>query len=107
LVTGKLIDTLERHYQPISVLKISNDGVYFVTGSEDGLALAWFLPDILGASALRAEQETSDYNGDSRHTWSHSAKVTDIALGDSNMRCATCSLDRTCKVSHLLTKQRI
>lgn len=36
MISGDLLSVVNDHYQNISVMKISSDGSFLVTGSEDG-----------------------------------------------------------------------
>lgn len=41
--TGNLLAVLSQHYQPVSVLRFTDDGVHFVSGGEDGRVIVWKL----------------------------------------------------------------
>ncbi|KAI1280352.1 WD repeat-containing protein 18 [Halotydeus destructor] len=106
--TGNLITTLERHYQTINVIKTSTDGSFLITGGDDGLVLAWFLPRLLSSSRGHSG-DASDIlteSNEPKFTWTlHSAKVTDLAVGHGGVcgRVASVSLDKTCRVHELIT----
>jgi hypothetical protein len=82
---------------------MSSCGSFFITSGEDGIVLVWLLFHVL-ANAINSFPQTINRNASNHaplHTWSHhTGKVTDIACGFTGIdgRCATVSLDSTCKV---------
>jgi pre-rRNA-processing protein IPI3 len=106
-----LITVLERHYQPITCIKVSTDGSYFVTGGEDGLVLVWLLPEILAIAADNTQgHDSSNSGGEARHSWSsHAGKVTDVAIsmGGAAGRVYTCSVDKTCRIYNTVSGQHL
>lgn len=41
--TGRLLAVVSQHYQPVSVLVFSDDGLWLVSGGEDGRVIVWSL----------------------------------------------------------------
>ena len=82
---------------------MSSCGSFFISGADDGIVLVWLLFHVLSNSynSLPSTPCNNSFNHNPLHTWSnHTAKVTDICCGYTGIdgRCATVSLDSTCKV---------
>ena len=105
--SGRLCSILERHYQPVTCIRMSKCGSFFISGGEDGLVLVWILSTIL-SNGYNEHQNSSD-NSESlnpMHTWSyHNGKITDIHCGYTGIRgkCCSVSVDSTCKVYDILS----
>lgn len=41
--TGRLLAVVSQHYQPVSVLVFSDDGLWLVSGGDDGRVIVWSL----------------------------------------------------------------
>lgn len=41
--TGHLVAVASLHYQPVKVLKFTEDGVYLLSGGDDGRVVVWRL----------------------------------------------------------------
>ena len=41
--SGRLLAVVSGHYQPVSVLKFTDDGRWLISGGEDGRVLVWSL----------------------------------------------------------------
>ncbi|XP_053211739.1 WD repeat-containing protein 18-like [Panonychus citri] len=100
--SGQLCSILERHYQPITVIRMSKCGSFFISGGEDGLVLLWMLNCIL-STGFHDQQIGSTNSPDlnPKHTWSHhNGRVTDIHCGYTGIRGKSCSvsIDSTCKI---------
>ena len=39
--TGRLLAVICQHYQPVNVLKFTDDGTYLLTGGDDNRVLVW------------------------------------------------------------------
>lgn len=95
LSSGKLLAVLENHLQPISCIRITNDGLYFISGANDGQVIVWSMYSVL-------ELESS--NPGPKHIWAHHVlQLTDIFVSANSLhpRVATTSSDHTCKVYDL------
>ncbi|RWS13028.1 WD repeat-containing protein 18-like protein [Dinothrombium tinctorium] len=105
LSTGNLLTKLERHFQPITCIKVAGDSSYFISGGEDGYVFVWFTHEILSNTSFShgSSNDSSLAGKEPKHSWSyHSAQITDIycAYSRINGKCATCSIDQTCKVNN-------
>jgi len=103
--TGNLLTVIGRHYQPITCIRFSGDGAYFVSSSEDCQVLVWSLSSVLSLNAHVMGNSLSSV--EPMHAWTdHSLPVRDVCVsgGSSKMaRVATCSLDQTCKLYELIS----
>lgn len=97
LHSGNLLACVQRHYQTVSCLKLSQDGAFLLSGGEDGMVLVWRFAELL----------TGVQNNDPKFTWqNHSAQVTDIHLMNSG-RCITTSADKTVNIYSYITGKRL
>ncbi|XP_050436219.1 WD repeat-containing protein 18 [Adelges cooleyi] len=108
--SGKLLTTVSRHFQPITIVKWSPDGSYLVTGGEDGLVCVWSLGKLVSTSQTLMPQvfRSGDQTDQSapKFTFSdHSVRITGIYIGNTTRceRMFTSSVDKTCKIYDLST----
>jgi len=100
--TGKLIAIFEAHYKRVNVISFTDDDSFLISGGEDGTLSAWTLGSIVDLQ-----------NTDSPvafHSWSdHNLPISAVYCGFGGIRAriVTTSLDRTCKIFDLRTKQVI
>ncbi|KAH8396303.1 hypothetical protein KR222_007691 [Zaprionus bogoriensis] len=99
LNTGRLLNTLSKHYQPITCIRFSDRGEHFVTAGKDGAVLVWNLTQCVVPCA----SGDSDENAPLYSFNDHGLAVTDVHLGQGGIRAFmyTVSLDRCCKVYDL------
>lgn len=65
-----------------------------MTAGKDGVVLFWDLAAVIRTSVSNAPELAP------RHSWSnHQATVCDVIFGSLDTKVASCSLDKTCKVS--------
>jgi len=89
LKTGKVIDTLKGHKEMIQSARFSSDGLFLVTGSEDGTARVW-----------------NGITGELLHILAgHTAGLQDFRISGDGSRAITFSRDSTAKVWDLSTGQ--
>ncbi|ELT93327.1 hypothetical protein CAPTEDRAFT_176002 [Capitella teleta] len=104
ICTGHLLAVVSRHYQPVSVLRFTDDGSHFVSGGEDNLVLVWPMPKVLNPKLAGHTGQGAT----PRHTWSHhSLAITDVHVGTGGIRSrvVTASLDGTVKLLELASGQ--
>lgn len=41
--TGNLLAVVSQHFQPVAVIRFTDDGVHFVSGGKDGRVIVWKL----------------------------------------------------------------
>ncbi|CAL5226138.1 g8957 [Coccomyxa viridis] len=94
--SGRLLRSWPAHYKAVTVLQFSGDGSILLSGGEDTVALAWFLMDLLDASAPRNASQAPQ----PLHTWSqHTLPITSIHCGRTmDPVVVTTSLDQRCNV---------
>lgn len=103
MATGDLLAVLTQHYQDVSVLKFLDDGSFFISGGMDNVILIWNLAHVINES-----RESSSTTVKPWHTWSgHSLPITDIYTGCGGLMAhvASVSLDQTCKIWELRSKE--
>jgi len=101
---GMLHRVLAGHYQPVTVLKFTDDGSHFVSAGNDGNVLVWNLLEVVskyhlpGQPADRIDAPMPKYS----HSH-HKMPVTGLHLTEGGIRARifTSSLDHTCKVYNL------
>lgn len=94
IATGRMLTMLTKHYQPVNIIKFTDDGSHFVSGGQDGQVIVWSLSAAIGNSY---QTETVEH----LHSFSdHALPVTDLWVGTGGMRAllVTVSMDRTCKI---------
>lgn len=115
LHSGNLLAQAQRHYQTISVLKLSLDGAFVFSGGEDGLVMVWPFADLVSGShnlgAMRAKSVESTQNSsgsnEPRFTWQHhSDQVTDVQI-TAGGRCITVSADMSANIYDYTTGKRL
>ncbi|XP_074594556.1 WD repeat-containing protein 18 [Brevipalpus obovatus] len=97
--SGKLCGVVQRHYQPITCLRVSKCGSFFISGGDDAMVLVWMLFPIISVKESLSGAESLAL--EPKHTWNnHTAKITDIHCGPNGIhdKCYTASLDSTCKI---------
>lgn len=99
LNTGRLLNTLSKHYQPITCIRFTDSGEHFVTAGKDGAVLVWNLTQVCAPS----NSGDSDDNAPLYSFNDHGLTVTDVHIGLGGIRAFmyTVSLDRCCKVYDL------
>ncbi|PVD23774.1 hypothetical protein C0Q70_17048 [Pomacea canaliculata] len=93
--TGGLLAVLVGHYLTVTVIRFTDDGNYFVTGSDDGIVSAWSLADVISTTVSSATGPKP------WHKWSaHPLAIKDIHVGCGGAlaRVISCSIDQTCKM---------
>ncbi|TDG41566.1 hypothetical protein AWZ03_012004 [Drosophila navojoa] len=99
LNSGRLLNTLSKHYQPINCIRFTDNGEHFVTGGKDGAVLVWSLTRAVAPLGGGDSEENAPlYNFND-----HGLAVTDvhIALGGIRAFMYTVSMDRCCKIYDL------
>ncbi|XP_037938650.1 WD repeat-containing protein 18-like [Teleopsis dalmanni] len=95
LTSGRMLNMISKHYQPIKSLCFTSDGSHFISAGQDGAILVWNLTQIV--SKL-------DDNQTPLYTFTdHGLGITDIFIGIGGIRSFmySVSLDRTCKIYDL------
>ncbi|SPP89972.1 WD repeat-containing protein 18 isoform X1 [Drosophila guanche] len=97
--TGRMLNTLSKHYQAITCLRFTDNGEHFISAGKDGAVLVWDLTFSI-APLDNGSQEGSEplYSFND-----HGLAVTDLHTGIGGIRSYlyTVSLDRCCKVYDL------
>ncbi|XP_060834297.1 WD repeat-containing protein 18 [Rhopalosiphum padi] len=108
--SGRLLTTVSRHFQPITIIKWSLDGSYLVTGGEDGLVCVWSLAKLVNTSQSSMPQiflsgDQIDQSAPNYIFSDHSVRITGIYIGNCTrcIRIFTTSVDKTCKIYDLST----
>lgn len=99
--TGRMLNTLSKHYQPVTCLRFTDNGEHFISGGKDGAVLVWDL------TFSAAPQDTGSGQDSTEPLYSfndHGLAVTDLYSGIGGIRSFlyTVSLDRCCNVYDLL-----
>eukprot|EP00117_Sycon_ciliatum_P045805 scpid53196/ scgid32884/ WD repeat-containing protein 18 len=103
IASGRLLAVVSHHFQPVSVLRFTDDGALFLSGGQDGHVHVWGLGSIL-SQCHRGEVPSP------LKSWrDHSRPVTDIycGTGAARARVFTTAKDGTCQVYELSTGQRL
>lgn len=92
--TGRMMNTLSKHYQTVTCIKFTSDGSHFVSCGKDGAALVWNLTRVVSHEENLAPLYSFN---------DHGLPVTDVHIGTGGMRgyMFTVSLDRSCKIYDL------
>ncbi|EDW43880.1 WD repeat-containing protein 18 [Drosophila sechellia] len=98
--TGRMLNTLSKHYQAITCLRFTDNGELFISGGKDGAVLVWDL------TFSAAPLDTGGGKDSTEPLYSfndHGLAVTDLYSGIGGIRSYlyTVSLDRCCKVYDL------
>ncbi|XP_030567434.1 WD repeat-containing protein 18 [Drosophila novamexicana] len=99
LNSGRLLNTLSKHYQPITCIRFTDNGEHFATAGKDGAVLVWNLTRAVAPlGGADSEENAPFYNFND-----HGLAVTDVHIGLGGIRAFmyTVSLDRCCKVYDL------
>jgi pre-rRNA-processing protein IPI3 len=109
--TGRLLAVVSQHYQPVSVLEFTDDGLWLISGGEDGRVLVWSLRRLLSQAFDTSGLTLPHCEGVPipagprppvlHQAWSdHTLPVTAVHCGAGGLqaRTATASLDQTCKL---------
>ncbi|KAH8235821.1 hypothetical protein KR032_008146 [Drosophila birchii] len=99
--TGRMLNTLSKHYQPITCLRFTDTGGHFISGGKDGAVLVW---DLTFAAAPLDTGSGQDSTEPLYSFNDHGLAVTDLYSGVGGIRSHlfTVSLDRCCNVYDLL-----
>lgn len=102
--SGHLLNVLERHYQKMVVLRISNDLSRFISAGEDGLVLLWdFARCIVEVDAFAVTEGTSSQFEPFKTIHNSSARINDLHLSDMGVagkgHFAVASEDNGCRVN--------
>uniref|UniRef100_A0A914D0T6 Uncharacterized protein n=1 Tax=Acrobeloides nanus TaxID=290746 RepID=A0A914D0T6_9BILA len=99
--SGELLSVVDAHYQNISTMKISCDGSFLVTGSEDGHVHVYSIIDLV------CEPEHKTVKVEPSFKWNaHSLAVTDLHItAGNNPRVISVSLDHTAVFYSFTQKQ--
>ncbi|XP_017006706.2 WD repeat-containing protein 18 [Drosophila takahashii] len=100
LNSGRMLNTLAKHYQPVTCLRFTDNGEHFVSGGKDGSVLVW---DLTFAAAPLDTGGGKDSTDPLYSFNDHGLAVTDLYSGIGGIRSYlyTVSLDRCCKVYDL------
>ncbi|XP_055713449.1 WD repeat-containing protein 18 [Phlebotomus papatasi] len=92
-LTGKMVASLGRHFQSITVIKFHQNGSHFVTGGQDGMVLVWQLAQCVDLDRSVTIEPLYKFTH-------HSLPVQDVhvGVGASGTLIYSVSMDRTCKV---------
>ncbi|CAI6343875.1 unnamed protein product [Macrosiphum euphorbiae] len=108
--SGRLLTTVSRHFQPITIIRWSSDGSYVVTGGEDGLVCVWSLAKLVNTSKSAMPQtfisgDQIDQSAPNYIFSDHSVRITGVYIGNCTrcIRIFTTSVDKTCKIYDLST----
>jgi len=105
--TGALLGVVTRHYQPVTVLRFTQDSSHFISGGADGQVLVWPLVLCVARRPLPGQEKGQVGQVEPRHTWTqHALSVTGIHVGHGvahGTRVLTSSLDMTVKLFSVKT----
>lgn len=103
--SGRLLNILQRHYQPITCVLFSSDSSFILAGGKDGMLVAYKLEDV----ACHANSFMSQKNiGECEPLYTrvdHSMQICDMTIGSfgHKSKFATVSYDYTCRIYALQT----
>ena len=111
--TGKLLNFWQGHFKTVRRIYFTKaKSPILITASEDGIAKAWDMADVLTASS--ASSSSSNHHGSISvqpfKVWSHhSQAITDVAVASLGIttRILTCALDRSLVVQDLHITKKI
>jgi len=104
---GNLINVISKHYQNITSIKFTTDGMFFVTCGDDNIINIWNFANTLQPRDAFNDTDICDEPYHSLNI--HSMPIRDLHVGVNGMRCClvTCSLDQTCKMVDLCSGQTV
>lgn len=115
LRSGNLLSSAQRHYQPISIIRATNDGSLIVSAGEDGYLLVWCFADLVNkTSNLSSMKKDSLENAagmfgglnEPKYSWhNHDAQITDMNITDRF--CFTASTDASVNMYNLYSGHRL
>ncbi|XP_055681049.1 WD repeat-containing protein 18 [Lutzomyia longipalpis] len=91
--TGKMVTSVGRHFQAITVIKFHQNGSHFVTAGQDGMILVWTLARCVDLDRSVTIEPLYKFTH-------HSLPVQDVhvGVGTAGTLIYSVSTDRTCKV---------
>ncbi|XP_034489653.1 WD repeat-containing protein 18 isoform X2 [Drosophila innubila] len=99
LNSGRLLNTMSKHFQPITCIRFTDNGEHFATAGKDGAVLVWNLTRAVAPLGSGDSEENAPFYSFN----DHGLAVTDVHIGLGGIRAFmyTVSLDRCCKVYDL------
>lgn len=99
--SGVLCGVGGNHFQSINVIKFNPEGTFISCGGEDGVLTVWHLGDIVQINQSNKKPFLSIN--------AHSLPINDLILtgGDLRSRVISVSLDRSCKIHDIWTKDKL
>lgn len=103
LLSGRLIGVTCRHYQPVTCLKFTHCGNYFISGGEDGFVYMWSMAHLIDALNKQESMQVQPF----AVLGQHADKVTAISLtaGGQHTFVMSASLDQTVRIYDLSNAQ--
>ncbi|KAI4464642.1 wd-repeat protein 18 [Holotrichia oblita] len=100
LNSGRLINILQKHYQPITCVKFSSDSSYVLAGGQDGMLVAYKLENVVSYTNSYVSQKNVGECEALYTKMDHSAQITHIHIGTFGRKSkfATTSYDCTCRI---------
>ncbi|XP_017065917.1 WD repeat-containing protein 18 [Drosophila eugracilis] len=98
--SGRMLNTLSKHYQAITCLRFTDNGEHFISGGKDGAVLVWDLT----FSAAPLDTGSGKDSTEPLYSFNdHGLAVTGLYSGIGGIRSYlyTVSLDRCCKLYDL------
>uniref|UniRef100_H2ZBH2 Uncharacterized protein n=1 Tax=Ciona savignyi TaxID=51511 RepID=H2ZBH2_CIOSA len=103
LSSGELLATMSRHYQDVTCLKFTFDGLYLVSSGLDGIVSVWKIMDHIDIS----KQDSMKSNEPFRCWSSHALAVTQVCVSTLGYRVYTSSLDQSVKIHDILVGETL
>lgn len=102
--SGKLLHVQQKHYQPITCVKFSNDGDFVVVAGQDGMLVTYNFGDLVNIHGNVLTKSEAGQIEPLYKRMDHSRPITDIVIGNFGYksRFATVSSDQTCRVYGLI-----
>ncbi|KAH8387664.1 hypothetical protein KR093_008582 [Drosophila rubida] len=99
LNSGRLLNMMARHFQPITCIRFTDNGEHFATAGKDGAVLVWNLTRAVAPLGNGDSEDNAPFYSFN----DHGLAVTDVHIGFGGIRAFmyTVSLDRCCKVYDL------
>ncbi|GJQ87055.1 hypothetical protein Trydic_g6814 [Trypoxylus dichotomus] len=100
LSSGKLINIIQKHYQPITCVKFSSDSSFILAAGQDGMLAAYKLEDVVCSGNSFMSQKNIGECEPLYTKMDHSAQITCISIGNFGWKSkfATTSYDTTCRI---------